>query len=518
VTSDEKKLMPISQNAILIFANPSSYEREHLTMASALPEDFKSALAGIVGAPYVTDDPVTRFTYTQDASLFGGTQAALVVRPGSTEEVSRIAALANRHRVPLVTRGGGATIYGSPRGDAACTVLLDMTRMDRVIDVNTAGMTVTAQAGVILNRLVLACRKKGMYMWAPFAPLHMVSLGGWMSGAAGAAGLWPDIVSITVVLADGTVVETGGGPGTNIHQPVFFSRNLGGPDFAGIFIGDGGSFGIKTQATIRMTKYPPLVRAGIFAFDEIEPVLEMVRLHVERRTVQRFDPVLVFGAGAMKNFVGDTDAVAPFTVQAMMQGHDAAELDAKLALINSFAEQCGARRDPLLDAMAEAMGTPTGEESEMDWMAIFNSFGIPAWLPFTVPRENFPEVYQKLLSWRSRRLAEAERLGLHIRTTWEFFTSADPSTITGEIDLFFADVENPAATAFVRTLMGDFQQYAHTLGSIDVYNQGFAADVSAACWSPGFRHLFDAVKSVLDPNGIINPGQWAGSYLSGEGA
>ncbi len=458
-------------------------------------------------------DSCARFAYTRDASLFGGTDAAVVVRPGSTEHVSQILMLANQHTIPVVTRGGGASIYGQPKGDPDRTVLLDMTRMDRVIEVNAAGMTVTAQAGIILNKLVLACRQQGFYIWAPFAPLHMVSLGGWISGVAGAAGLWTDIVSMTVVLADGTIVQTGGGPGTNIHQPVFFNRNLGGPDFAGMFIGDGGSFGIKTQATIRLTKYPPMVRAAIFAFDELEPAMELVRMHVERRTVQRFDPVLVFGAGAMKNFVGDSDAVAPFTVQAMMQGHDAAELDAKLAIINSLAGQCGARRDPMLDAMAEAMGTPTGEESEMDWMAIFNSFGIPAWLPFTLPRQSFPDVYKKLICWRNERFREAERLGLRLRTTWEFFTSNDPCTITGEIDAFFADVEGPHATAFARTLMADFQKYAHSLGSIDVYNQGFVADVNASCWSPGFKHLFNAVKTVLDPKGIINPGQWAGSYL-----
>ncbi len=104
----------------------------------------------------------------------------------------------------------------------------------------------------------------------------------------------------------------------------------------------------------------------------------------------------------MKNFMGDTDEVAPFTVQAMMQGHDAAELDAKLAIINSLADQCGARRDSMLDAMAEAMGTPTGEESEMDWMAIFNSFGIAAWLPFTLPRQGFADVYKKLISLAQR--------------------------------------------------------------------------------------------------------------------
>lgn len=485
-------------------------------MTEGLSRDFKNALEDIVGSPYVTDDPVTRFTYTQDASLFGGTQSALVVRPGSTEEVSRIAALANRHRVPLVMRGGGATIYGQCKGDPDRTVLLDMTRMERILEINNAGMTVTAEAGIIMGKLVHACKKEGCYIYAPFAPSQMVSLGGWMSGAAGSASLWPDIVSITVVLAGGAIVKTGGGPGTNMHQPIAYNRNLGGPDFAGLFIGDGGSFGIKTEATVRITKYPPLIRAGIFAFDEIEPALELVRLHVERRTLQRFDPMMVFCAGAMKNFMGDDDEVAPFTVQAMMQGHDAAELEAKLAFVNRLAEQCGGKHNFLLDAMAESMANPS-PDSEMDWMAIFNSFGLPAWLPFTLPRQGFSGVYKKLLAWRTARLKEADRLGLHLRTTWDMFIPTDASTLIGEIDCFFTDVERPEAIAFARDMMADFQRYAHTLGSIDVYNQGFMADLNAACWSPGFRHLFEAVKAAVDPNGILNAGQWTGAYFKSKG-
>jgi FAD/FMN-containing dehydrogenase len=43
------------------------------------------------------------------------------------------------------------------------------------------------------------------------------------------------------------------------------------------------------------------------------------------------------------------------------------------------------------------------------------------------------------------------------------------------------------------------------------------ADLHAACWSPDYKRLFDAVKTVLDPNGIINPGLWAGSYLHEKG-
>ncbi len=147
----------------------------------------------------------------------------------------------------------------------------------------------------------------------------------------------------------------------------------------------------------------------------------------------------------MKNFMGDTDEVAPFTVQCMIQGHEESEVEARLATINSLADQCGAQRNFMLDAMAEAMGTPTGEDSEMDWMAIFNSFGIPAWLPFNLPRQGFAEVYNKLIAWRNDRLKSAETQCLRVRTTWEFFTASDPSTIVGEIDVFFADVDNPAA-------------------------------------------------------------------------
>ena len=55
-------------------------------------------------------------------------------------------------------------------------------------------MTVTAQAGIIMSKLELACRKEGFYIFTPFVPNHIVSLGGWMSGVAGSAGLWKDII------------------------------------------------------------------------------------------------------------------------------------------------------------------------------------------------------------------------------------------------------------------------------------------------------------------------------------
>jgi len=214
------------------------------------------SLQEIVGKEFVTTDRFATFAYSKDTSVFGGTDAGAVVRPGSTEEVSRIISLAYQHCIPVVVRGGGSSIYGQPKGVPWSNLLLDMTRMNAIIDLNPANMTVTAQAGIIMGKLQHACNSENLFIFTPSAPVHTVSLGGWVSGAAGGAGIGRELMHLTVVLPNGEIVKTGGGPGTNVNQSLYYNRTLGGPDFTGLFIGDGGAFGIKTEVTIRLLGLP----------------------------------------------------------------------------------------------------------------------------------------------------------------------------------------------------------------------------------------------------------------------
>ena len=260
-------------------------------------------LQSIVGKEFVTADRLATFAYSRDTSVFGGSDVEAVVRPGSTEEVSKIMVLASKHRIPVVVRGGGSSIYGQPKGVPGSNLLIDMTRMNTILDLNLENMTVTAQAGVIMGKLQHACNREGLYIFTPSAPVHTVSLGGWISGAAGGAGIWRELIGLTVVLPNGSVVKTGGGPGTNVNQPLNYNRNLGGPDFTGLFIGDGGSFGIKTEATIRLVGLPQVTRARIVEFNTLEDVLALILRHVKRLDPHPFDPLLVFGAGAMETFM-----------------------------------------------------------------------------------------------------------------------------------------------------------------------------------------------------------------------
>lgn len=340
-----------------------------------------------------------------------------------------------------------------------------------------------------------------------------------MSGAAGGAGIWREVISLTVVLPNGTIVKTGGGPGTNINQPLYYNRNLGGPDFTGLFIGDGGSFGIKTEATIRLVGLPHVTRARIVEFSTLEKVLELVLCHVKRVEPHPFDPLLVFGPGAMETFMPGAGEQGRFTVMVIMQGHTVKEMEAKLDALDAIVTNMKANRNPELDAMTEAMSSSGEDEEgmEMFGLSFFNGLGLAAWLPFNMPRASFLETYPKLIEWREKRLIEAARRGFECTSRFEFFTPSDQCSLSGEVDAFFKDSDNPDLREFVRSMIYDFQKYTHELGFIDVYNQGVMSTMNAHYWSPGYRSLYRAVKSTLDPYDILNPGLWLGetAYTKG---
>lgn len=482
-------------------------------------EKVLAALREIAGEDFVTGDRFATFAYSRDTSVFGGTEAAVVVRPGSTEEVSRIMSLAHQQRIPVVVRGGGSSIYGQPKGIPGANLLLDMTRMNAILDLNPVNMTVTTQAGIIMGRLRQACNRAGLYIFTPSAPVHTVSLGGWMSGAAGGAGIWREIIGLTVVLPNGTVVKTGGGPGTNVNQSLYYNRNLGGPDFSGLFIGDGGSFGIKTEATLRLVGLPQVTRARILEFKEIEKVLELLLRHVRRVDPHPFDPLLVFGPGAMETFMPGSGKEGTFTMMGIMQGHTVKEVEARREALDALAAEMKAGRNPELDGMTEAMSrSGEGEEGmEMFGLNFFNGLGLAAWLPFNMPRAGFHEIYPRLIAWREKRLEEGARKGFECVSRFEFFTPGDHCYLSGEVDAFFRDSDDPELKEFVRTMIFDFQLFTHELGFIDVYNQGVMSNLNARFWSPGFRSLYKMIKDELDPHAILNPGLWSEPSTGREG-
>ena len=205
-----------------------------------------------------------------------------IVRPGSTEEVSKVLKIANYYKIPVHTWGGGSGSQGGALPMAG-GILLDTKRMDKLIAVDDESSSITAESGMIFQRLEWYANEKGKSV------MHIPSCltCGTIGGALGHRGIGitstkygkidDQCMSMEVVLPNGQIIHT---------LPV--PKHAAGPDLNQIFIGSEGTLGIITKATFRMVKLPETRLFGAFLFKDFE-----TGLHACRDIVQLVKPSIL---------------------------------------------------------------------------------------------------------------------------------------------------------------------------------------------------------------------------------
>lgn len=224
---------------------------------------FIENLADIVGADNVSASHVDCLAYSRDMSIHTGVPHAIVF-VGNTEQVSRIAALANAERIPIVARGTGSSVTGAVL-PVKGGVVLDFTRMNNVKEINKADGYVVVEPGVICNALN-----------AKLAPTHffppdpgsaaIATIGGMISTNASGVraakyGTTKDYVkTLTVVLADGRVIFTGD----------LAPKSSAGYDLTHLFSSSEGTLGIITEATLKILPMPEYETFAKASFPDVE--------------------------------------------------------------------------------------------------------------------------------------------------------------------------------------------------------------------------------------------------------
>lgn len=237
--------------------------------AQSADDALKANLTQAVGSANVRDDEQALALFSQDVYSRAPHQAALIVAPSCVAELSRVVALATAAGRSVVPRGAGMSYTGGYLPAEPGAVMIDTARMNRILEINAIDMTVTAEAGCTWRALNDALKAQGLRtpFWGPLSGLTS-TIGGGLSQnnaffGAGTYGPTSDsVVAIKVVLADGTVIETGSAATTGA-QPFF--RHYG-PDLAGLFLGDCGAFGVKAEATLRLIERPQAEGYASFAF------------------------------------------------------------------------------------------------------------------------------------------------------------------------------------------------------------------------------------------------------------
>ena len=412
-----------------------------------------------------------------------------VALPVSTAEVSAIVRLAADHRTPIVPRGAGTGLSGGAIAvDGALTLVL--TRMDRIIEIDRANLTATVQPGVVNADLGRAAEEQGLFYAPDPASFETCTIGGNLAENSGGLrcvkyGVTRDaVLGLEVVLADGTVIRTGG---KNV-------KDVAGYDLTHLFIGSEGTLGIITEATLRLRPAPP-PKLTLLAFF---PTVGAAGDAVTRITEAGLVPVTL-------------ELMDAFTIRAVDEAqHLGLDRDAGAMLMIEY-DAGGAAAEGELDR-AERACTDAGATSlvraadptEADWLRearrkahwSLEQAGVARMDDVGVPRSRVPEM-----------LAAIERISAEHGLPVGVFGHAGDGNLH---PTFVVDRDDPSAEGRINAARGRIYEAAIELGGTITGEHGTGTAKRAwleAQRGPDAIRVMRTLKDALDPLGILNPGK-----------
>ncbi len=197
----------------------------------------------------------------------GGTAAA-AVRPANSDELAALVRFADAEGVSLFVHAGGSSVTGAsiPSGG----VVVDMSGLDQILDLDEANRTVTVQAGVRLSALERKLNAKGFTLSQFPQSFELATIGGFVSTLGTGqystlyGGIEDAVLRLEVVLPSGEAVWT-----RKREAP----RSSAGPDLAGLFLGAEGAFGIVEAAELKIRKQPTHVWKAAYRFGSFESAI-----------------------------------------------------------------------------------------------------------------------------------------------------------------------------------------------------------------------------------------------------
>ena len=448
------------------------------------------ALASICGADAVLSSPEDLIPYSFDGTAALKTRPAAVVFPRTTEQVADCVRLAASTSTPIVTRGSGTGLSGGAVPTAGSLVVC-LTQMDAIVDVDPRNLTLRAQPGAITQRIDEAAGRHGLFYPPDPGSLRISTIGGNVAENSGGLrglkyGVTRDyVMGLEVVLADGQVARLGSA----------CVKDVAGYSLKDLFIGSEGTLGIITEVLLKLVPRPLARRTMLALYDSIEDAAETVSAIVAARiipcTLEFLDRVT---AGCVEDYarVGlptDCDAVLLMETD----GHPAAVAD-EAARMEEIARTHRARDVRTARDEAEALQLAAARR---------NAFAALARRRPTTILEDVTVPRSELATMVSFIAATAARFNLQIGTFGHMGDgNLHPTFLTDERNADEMNRVHQALDAIVtRTLeLGGTITGEHGVGlAKKPWLRQQMGDASYA--------LMKQVKRALDPHGLLNPGK-----------
>lgn len=221
-----------------------------------------------------------RYVYAQDATNIPQIKNLpdAVVFVENIEQVQKIVMLANKHKVPVICRGAGTNVVG------ACIVehggiILNFSRMNKILDISRENMTARVQPGVIVGDLQKKADELGLFYPPDPSNLAVSTIGGSIAQSSGGAktfkyGSTKDyVIDLLVVTADGKILRTGAST----------IKNATGYNLNSLFVGSEGTLGIVVEATLKLIPKPECKKVLMAYFDTVQASVHAVNSIIEQR-------------------------------------------------------------------------------------------------------------------------------------------------------------------------------------------------------------------------------------------
>lgn len=452
-----------------------------------LNESLLAELGTLLGERLTTRASVLE-EHGRDESYHPVVPPDAVVFPETTDEVSRIVKACDRYDTPIIPFGAGTSLEG---GVAALRggVCVDLSGLNDIVEINAQDLDCTVQAGVPYKRLNTALRFTGLFF--PVDPGADATLGGMASTRASGTnavryGTMKDVVfGLTVVLANGSVIKTGGRA----------RKSSAGYDLTRLFVGSEGTLGIITEVTLRLFGLPEATAAAVCSFATLEGAVktasQVVQLGIPVARIELLDELMM---EAINRYSGLEHPLRP-TLFLEFHGTE-----------RGVEEQAEMVRSLAADNESEDFRWAFEEgEREKLWTARHSAYY--AALALRPGCKGWPTDVCLPIS----RLAEC------ILETKEDLASANVmAPLVGHVGdgnfhlVYLLDVENPKEVQEADALNGRLVRRALRMGGTCTGEHGvgygkmpFLADEHGA----EALEAMAAIKRALDPKNIMNPGK-----------
>jgi len=452
---------------------------------------FIEQLIDAVGKKHVLHTPEDLAVYSYDGTFAEGSPE-VVVLPANTKEVSQVVKLASEARVPIVPRGMGSGMAAGSIPMVAGGMVISLTRMNHILEIDTENATVLTEAGVITANLQAAVEKLGLFYPPDPSSIRHSTIGGNIACNAGGPrclkyGVTGDyVLGLIVVLADGQILKTGG-------KPI---KDVTGYDLNGLFTGSEGTLGLVTEALLRLVAKPRYAKTALAEFasldDASHTVTAILSAGIVPASLELMDQTALVCIEEALHLGLNTSVEASLIIET--DGADEQTVTSEIEACAKICKETGAQSVKLAQNESERANLWKARRSMSPSLArkAPNKLGED----ITVPRSAIPEVVQRLRAISAKHglpiviFGHAGDGNLHPNI---LFDKRQPEQWQ-KVEQMVAEVFE-ASLAVGGTLSGE-----HGVGMLKrPYMEKALGSVSIDVQ----RHI----KQALDPLNILNPGK-----------